>query len=116
MATAGVSHGIDLCARMLAQPGDVVLIEDPVYTHAADLFRAAGLKVVGVPQDMEGLIVDQSLEEVVQTVKPTLFYTVPIHNNPTGATLSPERRAQLVALAQRYGKRRVWGRGSLLCP
>ena len=47
MATAGVSHGIHLCARLLAKPGDVVLMEEPSYPLAAEIFKAAGLRVAG---------------------------------------------------------------------
>jgi len=103
MITTGVSHGIDLCARMLARPGDVVLVEEPTYFLCVKIFTSAGLTVVAAPTDEEGIVVDDSLETLIATHTPRLLYTVPIHNNPTGATLPPARRQRLVDLSRRHG-------------
>ncbi|HSL56583.1 MAG TPA: PLP-dependent aminotransferase family protein [Acidimicrobiales bacterium] len=103
VVTTGSQQGLDLVARALCDPGDVVVVEDPGYLGALQALRAAGVRVVGVPVDDDGLRVD-SLDALLRDgLRPRLVYTVPTFSNPTGATLSAERRAALAALADRHG-------------
>lgn len=102
LVTNGNSHGIDLACAVLAAPGDVVVVEEPTYFLALDIFRERGLRVVGVPVDDEGMDLD-ALERVLARERPAFVYTVPTFHNPTGATLSAERRQRLVALAVAHG-------------
>ncbi len=101
--TAGASQGIDLATTIFARPGDTVFVEEPTYYLIGRIFLDHGLKVVGVPTDRDGLDVD-ALELMLQDgYRPRLIYVIPTYQNPTGATLTPERRHRLIQLAQRYG-------------
>ena len=101
--TAGASQGIDLATTIFAQSGDTVFVEEPTYYLIGRIFLDHGLKVVGVPTDRDGLDVD-ALELMLRDgQRPRLLYVIPTYQNPTGATLTPERRQRLIHLAQRYG-------------
>ncbi|WP_309569821.1 PLP-dependent aminotransferase family protein [Deinococcus sp.] len=99
--SGGVSQALDLVCAMFTQPGDTIIVEDPTYFLALDIFRNHRLKIVSVPVDEHGLDVD-ALSTLVAAHRPRLVYTIPTHQNPTGATLSAERREQLVRLAQEH--------------
>lgn len=103
LITAGSSAGLDQVATILTDPGDVVLVEAPTYHLAISIFRDHPLRLVPVPTDGEGLQV-HALASALHSVRqagdrPRLLYTVPTHHNPTGLSMSPDRRADLVALA-----------------
>jgi 2-aminoadipate transaminase len=98
----GNSQAIDLVAGALTRPGDVVLVEEATYFLALDIFRDHRLRVVPVPMDGDGLI-PHALGEALTRHRPALVYTVPAFQNPTGATLSADRREQVVALAAEHG-------------
>ena len=101
--TAGASQGIDLATTIFAKAGDTVFVEEPTYYLIGRIFLDHGLKVVGVPTDRDGLDVD-ALEAMLRDGhRPRLLYVIPTYQNPTGATLTPERRHRLIQLAQRYG-------------
>lgn len=93
--TNGSQQAIDIIARVLLEPGDVVAVEDPGYLHARRAFRAHGCKVVGVPVDDEGLVVDAVPDRA------RLIYVTPSHQYPLGMTMSMTRRQALLDLADR---------------
>ncbi|KXZ46635.1 hypothetical protein GPECTOR_42g846 [Gonium pectorale] len=104
MVTAGVSHGLDLAVGALARPGDTIVVECPTYFLVTPIFRDNHLTVVPMPTDANGLVVEE-LERWLRadaSNRPRLLYTVPIHNNPRGTTLPPERRAALLRLAAEF--------------
>jgi GntR family transcriptional regulator / MocR family aminotransferase len=101
LITAGSQQAIALVSQLLLKPGDTLLVESPTYAVALDLFRSQGFKLVGVPMDEQGMLVDQ-LEPLLQQYHPRLIYTIPNFHNPTGASLSTPRRHQLITLASRY--------------
>lgn len=101
LITAGSQQALSLAAQLVLRPGDVILIEDPTYAGALDLFRSLGYKVVGIPVDERGLQVE-NLEKILQLHHPKLIYTIPNFQNPTGTNLSGSRRRQLITLADRY--------------
>jgi len=101
LITAGSQQAIALAAQLLLKPGDTLLVEEPTYAVALDLFRALHLKPVGIPMDEHGMQVEK-LEKLLQQHHPRLIYTIPNFHNPTGACLSTHRRRQLIALADRY--------------
>jgi GntR family transcriptional regulator/MocR family aminotransferase len=88
-------------ADLLLRPGDVVLVESPTYVGAIDLFRSMGVRLIGIPMDDQGILIDR-LEEAMRTAHPRLLYTIPTFQNPTGTSMSGMRRRQLIALADRY--------------
>jgi 2-aminoadipate transaminase len=105
LVTTGSQQGIDLIAKVLLDPGDVVLVELPAYTGAISAFRGTGAALVGVRQEPSGIDLDD-LERVVareraagRTVR--CLYLVPNFQNPTGLLLSLEKRKQLLAWASR---------------
>lgn len=102
IVTSGVSQGLSLVAQALARPGDCVAVERPTYLGMLNLLRAQGLEALGVPLDEEGPDLAE-LERLVIQRRPRFFYTVPGFQNPTGLTMSPSRRRDLLALAGQYG-------------
>lgn len=98
---SGSTQGIGLISRFLLSPGDEVVVEVPTYLGAIQTFRALGARVIGVPTDNEGMRVDL-LESLLARRHPRFIYTLPTFQNPTGASLSPERRRRLLLLARRY--------------
>ncbi len=101
LITTGSQQALALTCQILLKPGDVVVVAQPTYNMALDLFRALNLNIVGVPVDKHGLQVDQ-LEPLLQQYHPKLLYTIPNFQNPSGICLSKERRWQLLTLAERY--------------
>lgn len=107
MVSGGTSQALDMLCTVLTRPGDVVLVESPVYHLALRILRDHGLELAPVPADAGGLRVD-ALEERLAELRregrrPCFLYTVPTYNNPTGVTMTLERREALVALARREG-------------
>ena len=104
--TNGSQQGLDLIARVLLDPGDVVLVELPSYTGAITAFRNVGAELVGVAQDVDGLNLEalestlQGLRAEGRTVK--CLYVVPNFQNPTGLLVGLEKRTQLLEWAGRH--------------
>ena len=101
VVASGSQHGLDLVLRLLAEPGDAVLVEVPTYYGALQCFQSWGVRLITVPVDEEGMDVER-VEFLLARYHPRFIYTVPTYQNPTGATMSLERRERLLALAQRY--------------
>ena len=95
LLTNGAQQGLDVVARAVVDPGDVVVVEDPGYTAAVRLFASHGARVVGVPVDAEGLVVDALPRSA------RLVYVTPSHQFPTGAVMSLRRRIALLEWASR---------------
>lgn len=108
MVTGGISQALAMLCTQLSRPGDVALVEAPSYHLAQRILRDDhGLRLVGVPADAQGLHVDAA-EALLALLRGrgervAFLYTVASFSNPSGATLSPERRAGLAALARREG-------------
>ena len=102
LAIGGASQALTLLAGALAKPGDVVLVEEPTYFLAHQIFADAGLKVVGVkigPQGLEAA----ALEQAISQHRPRLLYTIPIHQNPSGVTMGSAARTDIVSLCRDNG-------------
>jgi GntR family transcriptional regulator/MocR family aminotransferase len=95
---SGVQEGISIATRLFLQRGTLSVVEDPCHQGAAFAFEAMGSEIVSVAVDYEGLIP----EELPQRPAALLFLT-PSHQFPTGYTLSPARRNDIVAWARRFG-------------
>ncbi|MER6048114.1 PLP-dependent aminotransferase family protein [Streptomyces sp. NPDC001793] len=102
LVTTGSQQGLTLLATALLEPGDVVLVEDPCYLAALQIFSLAGARVVAVPTDDEGLD-PAALDEIAARENPKLLYVIPTFQNPTGRTLNAERRAEVAEVAARRG-------------
>ena len=99
LVVSGSQQGLDLIARTLVAPGDTVVVENPTYSGALALFRILGARLLSVPMDDDGLDVER-LAELLARERPKLVYTIPTFHNPTGRTLSHERRTRLVKLCR----------------
>jgi GntR family transcriptional regulator / MocR family aminotransferase len=95
LVTNGTQHALDLIARVLIRPGDVVAVEDPGYPPARRLFASVGARVAGVPVDAEGLVVD------ALPAHTRLVYATPSHQFPLGRAMSLARRHALLDWAGR---------------
>lgn len=102
--TGGVSQGLDLLCALLARPGDIVLVQEPVYHLALRIFVDHGLSLMGVASDENGLCVEAvaaALDRLAAEGRSAAFlYTVPTWCNPTGVSLIEARRRALAALAE----------------
>jgi DNA-binding transcriptional MocR family regulator len=101
MVTTGSSQGLDLICSCFTEPGDTVFVGEPTYFLALRIFADRHLRVVGLPVDEQGIVIE-ALEERLAAERPALLYLVPTFQNPSGATLPAERRAKLVALAEAF--------------
>jgi len=103
LITTGSQQGLDLVARVLLDPGDVVLVELPSYTGAIAAFRNTQASLVGVPQEADGIALDALDEIYLRLVregkKVKFLYLVPNFQNPTGLLVSLEKRRALLAWA-----------------
>lgn len=101
LLTTGATGAIDLVARCLVRPDDVVLVDDPGFYQWFGHMRALGAKVHGVPWTCEGPDLER-LEASAKEHKPRIFVTTPIVQNPTGYTISQGNAFKLLQLAERY--------------
>ena len=101
MVLSGSEQGIDLIVRAFVNPGDCVLVEQSTFFPALQTFRSADARIIGVPVDEHGMRTDL-LDGYCARFRPKLIYTVPTFQNPTGTTLPPERRSELIDVARRY--------------
>lgn len=99
---ASASQALDMICTLFTKPGDTIFVEEPTYFLARIIFADHELNIISIPVDQYGLRVDL-VEEALQTHKPAFIYTIPSFHNPTGFTLTQERREKLVALSQQHG-------------
>ncbi|GGD74578.1 aminotransferase-like domain-containing protein [Paenibacillus nasutitermitis] len=100
--TTGSQQAIDLLVRVLLEPGDVVLVENPTYLASLQVFSLSGLRVIPVASDKDGMIMAET-ERLMREYKPKMVYVVPTFGNPTGRTWSLERRQGLLDLCSHFG-------------
>ena len=101
LVTSGGQQALEMVARAFIDPGDTIICEYPTYVGAIQAFNYHRAKYVSVPMDDDGMLVDQ-VEEKIKRHNPKLIYLVANYQNPSGITLSLERRHKLVEIAQRY--------------
>ena len=99
--TAGASQALELICTHYTNAGDTVFVEEPTYFLAHRIFADHGLHIVGLPIDDNGLI-PQAVEAALAKYTPKFLYTIPTYQNPTGVTLTLERRQRLLALSQQH--------------
>ena len=102
LVTSGSQQGIELCARAFIDPGDYIITEYPTYVGALQAFNFYQTRYATVDMDDEGMMVDQ-VEDAIKKYHPKLIYIVATFQNPTGITMSLERRKALVEVASKYG-------------
>jgi 2-aminoadipate transaminase len=104
LVTSGGMQGLDLTAKLFLNPGDLVAVESPTYTNGTATILAYEGDVLEVPVDEDGMVVE-ALPELVDRAgrPPRMIYVIPNFQNPSGTTLSLQRRQLLLELAQRWG-------------
>ncbi|MGH2389613.1 MAG: PLP-dependent aminotransferase family protein, partial [Chloroflexota bacterium] len=95
----GSQQALDLLARVCLDPGDAVVLEDPGYLGARRAFAAQGARLLPVPVDASGAVVD-ALDRVAERATPRLVYVTPSHQYPTGTVMSLPRRLALLRWAR----------------
>ena len=103
--TAGASQAIDHTTTLFTRTGDTVFVEEPTYYLIQSIFEDHGLNVVGVSTDSDGLRMDalEAMLESPDTQRPSMLYTIPTYQNPSGSVLPYDRRRKLVELAHQHG-------------
>jgi 2-aminoadipate transaminase len=101
LITSGSQQALDLLGKIFIDPGDRILVESPTYLAAIQAWNAYGAEFISVPMDSDGMNTDH-LEEALRA-GPKFIYVLPNFQNPTGVTLSLDRRRKLIELADQYG-------------
>lgn len=100
---SGATQVMDLVTKVLCNEGDTVICEEPSFIGSLNCFRSYGCKLKGVPVEADGMDIG-ALEETLKTTDSVKFiYTIPNFQNPSGATMSVEKRERLYQLAKEYG-------------
>ena len=107
VVTTGSQMALDLVTRVFCDPGDVVLVEAPSYVGALGVFRSYECDIVHVAMDAEGLV-PSALDAAIAAARADgkrvkMIYTIPSFHNPAGVTQGPQRRQDILAIAQREG-------------
>jgi len=101
LITSGSQQALDLIGKVFINPGDRILVEEPTYLGALQAWNAYGAEYVTVPMDENGMVTEALDNALRSGVK--FIYVLPNFQNPTGMTLSLERRQELIEIADRYG-------------
>lgn len=103
LVTSGGIEAMQLAAMTFLEPGDVVVVEAPIYLGALMSYASHGARIEPVIADDRGMDVDRLAAAIAGGLRPKVVYTNPDHQNPGGVTLSGDRRRALVELAARHG-------------
>jgi 2-aminoadipate transaminase len=103
LITSGAIEALELVGKTFLDRGDLVVVEAPTYLGAIMAFRSFEAEILPVPVDEDGLDVEELAKRLAEGHTPKLLYTIPDHQNPSGVSLSGERRAVLADLARRHG-------------
>ncbi len=102
LPTTGSTQAMNLLCSALINKGDVILVEDPTFLGNMQCMRLYQARLVAVSSDEDGMNTDD-LEEKIKRWHPKMVYIIPTFQNPTGRTLSLERRKKIAALSEQYG-------------
>ena len=101
IVTTGSQQALDLLGKTMISPGDKVIVEGPTFLATIQCFRLYGAELISAPIDGDGVQTD-ALEALIAEHRPKLVYLIPTFGNPSGATLSLERRKKVLELAVKY--------------
>lgn len=101
LITSGSQQALDLIGKLLVNPGDQIAVEEPTYLGALQAWNAYQAEYVTVPTDEYGMRTD-ALDNILATHNIKFIYALPNFQNPTGRTMSRERRDEMVRLADKY--------------
>ncbi len=101
MIINGGLEAMNLLCQLYIEPGDVILVESPSFVHSVEIFDMFEAKCIGVDMDDEGMD-PEDLEKKIKLYKPKMVYVIPTFHNPTGRTLSLERRKRIAEFGGKY--------------
>jgi len=101
VVTTGSQQALDLLGKTLISPGDKVIVEGPTFLATIQCFRLYGAELLSAPVDGDGVDVDR-LEQLIVEHQPKFVYLIPTFGNPSGATLTLERRRRVLEIAARH--------------
>jgi len=101
MITTGSQQALDLCAKAFINKGDYIICESPTYLAAINAFKAYEPRFLDAPMDDEGII-PEAVEDYLNQFPVKFIYLIPDFQNPTGRSLSTERRKKLIEIANAY--------------
>lgn len=101
--TTGAQQIMDLCSKALINEGDVVICEAPSFIGSLNTFRSYNAKLVGVKADSDGMNMEALESALAANPNAKLIYTIPNFQNPSGITMSLEKRRRMYELAKQYG-------------
>ncbi len=101
LITSGGLEGINLLCQLFIDPGDVILVESPTFVHCVEIFEMFQAKCVSVAMDENGMV-PEDLEEKIRRYSPKMAYLIPTFHNPTGRTLSLERRERIAGIGSTH--------------
>lgn len=102
LITNGSQQGLDFTGRVFLDKDDIVICESPSYLGAINAFKAYMPKFVEIPMDDNGIIIEELEKALEKHPNAKFIYTIPDFQNPTGKTLSFERRVKMLELAEKY--------------
>lgn len=102
IVTGGSTQALDLACRVLLEPGDAVIVENPTFLGALEIFATFEVDVVPVDCDGDGMRMDKLQEALESYPRAKVIYTIPTFQNPAGTTLPLARRQRMVELAQDF--------------
>ncbi len=103
IVTAGSTQGIELACKVMLDPGDVVLVENPTFLGALETFGAYEPRFAPVPVDEDGMDVEALARILIAEPRAKIIYTIPTFQNPTGSTMPLARRQRLIEIARQHG-------------
>lgn len=101
MVTAGGIQPMNLLAQLYLEPGDNILVETPSFVHTSMIYKMFQANLIPCAMDNDGLVMED-VEAKIKEYAPKFIYTVPTFHNPTGVSMSLERRKRLAELASKY--------------
>ena len=106
VVTIGGSQALDIIARIILEPGDIVITENPSYVNTLLCWSHYGVRIIGIPMDDNGMVTEK-LEDTLKKLRESgrkvkLIYTIPTGQNPSGLTMSMDRRKHLLEIASKY--------------
>lgn len=106
MIMGGSTGGVTMITNLLTQPDDTILVDAPSYRDALHIFRDAGLDMYAIPIDDQGIVIDEMKKTLgkleADNRLPKFYYVVPTFQNPSGITLTRDRREAIIQLSQDY--------------
>ena len=101
LVTSGAQQVMDLFTKAMVNPGDVVICEDPSFIGSLNTFRSYQAKLAGIPMASDGMDL-AALEQACQLENVKFLYTIPNYQNPSGITMSAQKRQEVYRLCKKY--------------